>query len=58
MTQAADYVHIDRAEADHAFYRLDGSWSCTKDGVTRPCGDCDGCHQVAAENRNREADRG
>ena len=32
------------------FRRPDGSWSCTRDHVTEPCGDCDGCRQVAAEN--------
>jgi hypothetical protein len=31
-------------------YRPDGSWSCTRDGVTEPCGDCDSCRQVQAEN--------
>ena len=33
-----------------AFYRPDGSWSCTRDHVTEPCGDCDGCRQVMAEH--------
>lgn len=32
-------------------YRPDGSWSCTRDGVTGPCGECGGCRQVQAENR-------
>jgi hypothetical protein len=30
--------------------RPDGSWSCTQDRATQPCGDCDGCRQVQAEN--------
>jgi hypothetical protein len=33
------------------FRRPDGTWSCTRDHVTQPCGDCDGCRTVAAENR-------
>jgi hypothetical protein len=33
------------------FRRPDGTWSCTRDHVTQPCGNCDGCRQVAAENR-------
>ena len=32
-------------------YRLDGTWSCVRDGVTQPCGDCSGCWQVAALRR-------
>ena len=32
-------------------FRLpDGTWSCVRDGVTEPCGDCDGCRQIAAMN--------
>jgi hypothetical protein len=33
-----------------ASYRPDGSWSCTRDHVAEPCGECDGCRQVQAEN--------
>jgi len=29
-------------------YRPDGTWSCTREGATEPCGDCDGCRQVQA----------
>lgn len=36
-------------------YRPDGSWSCTRDGVTAPCGDCDGCRQVQAANEVDDA---
>lgn len=32
-------------------YRLNGTWSCTRDGVTEPCGDCDACRTVAAQRR-------
>lgn len=32
-------------------FRLpDGTWSCVRDGVAEPCGDCDGCRQIAAIN--------
>ena len=32
-------------------FRLpDGTWSCVRDGVTEPCGDCGGCRQIAAIN--------
>jgi 7-cyano-7-deazaguanine synthase in queuosine biosynthesis len=33
----------------------DAPWSCTRDHVTAPCGDCDGCRydQTAAEPETR-----
>jgi hypothetical protein len=45
-------MHVTEGEvpATGASYRPDGTWSCTRDGVTRPCGDCDGCRQVQAQN--------
>jgi hypothetical protein len=33
-----------------ASYRPDGSWACTRDRVTSPCGECDGCRHVQAGN--------
>ena len=33
------------------YTRLDGTWSCVRDGATEPCEDCDGCRSVEAENR-------
>jgi hypothetical protein len=30
--------------------RPDGSWSCTRERVTGPCGECDGCRSIQAEN--------
>jgi hypothetical protein len=32
------------------FYRPDGAWSCVRDHVTEPCGDCDGCRHIQAAN--------
>lgn len=35
-------------------YRLpDGTWSCTRNHVTRPCGNCDGCRYIASVNAAR-----
>ena len=31
-------------------YRPDGTWSCTRDHRTTPCGDCDGCRYVQGAN--------
>ena len=31
-------------------YRPDGTWSCTRDHVTQPCGTCDACRHIAAAN--------
>ncbi len=46
----------ERARARLApFYRSDGSWSCTEDHRTAPCGECGACRQVAAENAALEA---
>ena len=28
-----------------------GEWRCTRDHSTEPCGECDGCREVQAENR-------
>lgn len=47
---AHDRWHNRPAVHHGPFYRTDGSWSCVRDGVTVPCGECDGCRQVAAEN--------
>jgi hypothetical protein len=35
-------------------YRPDGTWSCTRDDVSSPCGNCDGCRQA----QNLAADDG
>jgi hypothetical protein len=34
----------------------DGRWSCIRDGVSEPCGDCGGCRQVQAQNLAAAAD--
>lgn len=31
-----------------ASYRIDGTWSCTADHATHPCGQCQPCKQIAA----------
>lgn len=37
---------------DPALCRMpDGRWSCVREGVTEPCGDCDGCRLIYAERR-------
>ena len=36
-----------------SFYRPDGTWECTTDGVSTPCGHCDGCRGVEAGERAR-----
>ncbi|HEX3539627.1 MAG TPA: hypothetical protein VHT75_04210 [Acidimicrobiales bacterium] len=33
------------------FYTEDGTWCCTTDHVTEPCGDCAGCDLVRSHNR-------
>lgn len=53
MNRAAhDRFHATMSGTDVAASRLpDGTWSCVKDGVTEPCGECGGCRSVQAENR-------
>jgi hypothetical protein len=34
----------------------DGRWSCVRDGATGPCGNCDGCRHVQAQNLAAAAD--
>ena len=31
-------------------YRPDGTWSCTSDHRTTPCGNCDGCRYIQGAN--------
>lgn len=41
---------------DPAMCRMpDGRWSCTRDHVTEPCGDCDGCRYVYAQRKFAES---
>ena len=32
-------------------YRLDGTWSCTRDNRTTPCGACDPCRDILASRQ-------
>lgn len=51
-TAAHDRFHAAMSGTDVAASRLpDETWSCVKDGVTEPCGECGGCRSVQAENR-------
>jgi len=36
------------------FYLPDGTWQCTKDHVTEPCGMCNECRRISVLNSMRD----